>query len=282
MVGWKKQKTLSRNQKIVITVCVRNNKKLDLTALHLTVGTDINPLHTDNFKLISFEPILYGAKKLGLQIQTRYEISNNAGEDICNIVNNEGYDFLLVGSGISYSNSPEDIEANRYRTSFYNRFIRRFKAPEYWFYPGDLLKDKTKTFIARSHCDVGVFINRNFIKASSIIIILSNEDEFYLLDYAKTLLKSTHGSVSILNRATTTAIGYTQITNTVKDFITSIPRASLLPDKDLTPELFNGFNFMLVGYNTWNDISEHRKEALQKMPSTLILNKYRETTNISI
>ena len=100
----------------------RGNKKLDLTALHLTVGADINPLHTDNFKAISFEPILYGAKKLGFQIQTRYEISNNAGEDICNIVNNEGYDFLLVGSGISYSNSPEDIEANRYRTSFYNRF----------------------------------------------------------------------------------------------------------------------------------------------------------------
>lgn len=259
----------------------RGNKKLDLTALHLTVGADINPLHTDNFKAISFEPILYGAKKLGFQIQTRYEISNNAGEDICNIVNNEGYDFLLVGSGISYSNSPEDIEANRYRTSFYNRFIRRFKAPESWFYPGDLLKDKTKTFIARSHCDVGVFINRNFIKATSIIVIFSSEEELFLLDYVKTLLKSTHGSVSILNRATTTVAGYTHITNTIKEFISSIPRASLLPNKDLTSELFYGFNFMLIGYNTWNDVSEHHKEALQKMPSTLILNKYQERNNPS-
>jgi Kef-type K+ transport system membrane component KefB len=259
----------------------RGNKKLDLTALHLTVGADINPLHTDNFKAISFEPILYGAKKLGFQIQTRYEISNNAGEDICNIVNNEGYDFLLVGSGISYSNSPEDIEANRYRTSFYNRFFRRFKAPESWFYPGDLLKDKTKTFIARSHCDVGVFINRNFVKATSIIVIFSSEEELFLLDYVKTLLKSTHGSVSILNRAATTVAGYTHITNTIKEFISSIPRASLLPNKDLTSELFYGFNFMLIGYNTWNDVSEHDKEALQKMPSTLILNKYQESSNPS-
>ena len=259
----------------------RGNKKLDLTALHLTVGADINPLHTDNFKAISFEPILYGAKKLGFQIQTRYEISNNAGEDICNIVNNEGYDFLLVGSGISYSNSPEDIEANRYRTSFYNRFFRRFKAPESWFYPGDLLKDKTKTFISRSHCDVGVFINRNFIKATSIIVIFSNEEELFLLDYVKTLLKSTHGSVSILNRAATTVAGYTHITNTIKEFISSIPRASLLPNKDLTAELFYGFNFMLIGYNTWNDVSEHDKEALQKMPSTLILNKYQKSSNPS-
>ena len=75
--------------------------QVDLTALHLTVGSDVNPLHTDNFEEVSFGPILYGAKKLGINIDTRYEVSNNAGVDICSIVNNEGYDFLLVGSGIS-------------------------------------------------------------------------------------------------------------------------------------------------------------------------------------
>ena len=35
---------------------------------------------------------------------------------------------------------------------------------------------------------------------------------------------------------------------------------------------------MLIGYETWNEVSEQRKEALQKMPSTLILNKYQEKT----
>ena len=56
-----------------------------------------------------------------MHIHTRYEVSNNAGQDICDIVNNEGFDFLLVGSGISMSDSPDDIAATRYRTSFYNR-----------------------------------------------------------------------------------------------------------------------------------------------------------------
>lgn len=122
----------------------QGKNKLDLTALHLTVGSDVNPLHTDNFEEVSFGPILYGAKKLGLQIHTRYEISDNAGLDICNIVNNEGFDFLLVGAGISLSNTPDDIAANRYRTSFYNRFLKRFKAPESWFYPGSLLKTRMR------------------------------------------------------------------------------------------------------------------------------------------
>lgn len=251
----------------------RGKNKLDLTALHLTVGSDVNPLHTDNFEEVSFGPIRYGAKKLGIQIKTRYEISSNAGQDICDIVNTEGYDFLLVGSGISMSDSPDDIAATKYRTSFYNRYFRRFKAPESWFYPGALLKDKTKMFIERSNCDVGVFINRNFVKASNVIVIIGSEEELFLLDYTTTLLKSTHGSVGIVNKTSSTTPGHEHLANAIQTFIDATPHAALLPDKDLTPTLFQDYNFMLIGYNTWNDVSEHRKEALQKMPSTLILNK---------
>lgn len=253
----------------------RGKKKLDLTALHLTVGTDVNPLHTDNFEEVSFGPILYGAKKLGMQIHTRYEVSNNAGQDICDIVNNEGFDFLLVGSGISMSDLPDDIAATRYRTSFYNRYFKRFKAPESWFYPGALLKDKTKTFIARSNCDVGVFINRNFVKASSVLIIIHSADDLFLLDYAATLLKATHGSTGIVNTADTASEGYDRVVQAIDSFKASTLHTNLLPDKDLTPHLFSSFNFMLISYDNWNEVSERCKEALQKMPSTLILNKKR-------
>ena len=255
---------------------------MDLTALHLTVGTDVNPLHTDNFEEVSFGPILYGAKKLGMQIHTRYEVSNNAGQDICDIVNNEGFDFLLVGSGISMSNAPDDIAANRYRTSFYNRYFKRLKAPESWFYPGALLKDKTKIFIERSHCDVGVFINRNFVRASNVLIVIGQEEETFLLGYADTLLKATHGSATVVNQiAETRAEVYASTLKKINEFISATPQANLSEKKELTAELFNGFNFMLIGYRTWNDVSERYKEALQKMPSTLILNKKSTSTSSS-
>ncbi len=246
--------------------------QVDLTALHLTVGSDVNPLHTDNFEEVSFGPILYGAKKLGMNIETRYEVSNNAGQDITDIVNNEGFDFLLVGSGISMSNQPDDVEANRYRTSFYNRFFKRFKAPESWFYPGALLKDKTKMFIGKSHCDVGVFVNRGFVKASNVIVVIDSEKDLFLLDYTSTLLKTTHGSVGILDRSSSTTPGIEKIKYAVHQFADSTPQASILPEKDMKASTFNGYTFMLISYDTWNDVSEHRREALQKMPSTLILN----------
>ncbi len=239
----------------------------------MTVGSDVNPLHTDNFEEVSFGPILYGAKKLGIQIQTRYEVSNNAGVDICSIVNNEGYDFLLVGSGISMSNTPDDIAASHYRASFYNRYFKRFKAPESWFYPGALLKDKTKMFIEQSNCPVGVFVNRNFVKASNVIVVIDSEEDLFLLGYAQTLLKSTHGSASVLDKSSSTTPGNEVIKEGILRFTEDVKQTTLLREKDLTPQSFNGFNFMLISYKTWNDVSEHRKEALQKMPSTLILSK---------
>jgi Kef-type K+ transport system membrane component KefB len=251
----------------------RGKNKLNITALHLTMGADINPLHTDNFEEVSFGPILYGAQKLGIPLKTRYEVSTRGVQEIVDIVNREGFDFLLVGAGISLSNLPADVAVYRFRTLFYNRFFKRFKAPGSWFSPGSLLKDKTNFFIEHSHCPVGIFVNRYFVKATSVILIVASADDLFLLDYARTLLLSTSGSISLLNKTSSTTPGVGKIEESFARFTETVKQSKILPDKDLAPGLFNGYNFMLISYHTWNDVSEHRKDALQKMPSTLILNK---------
>jgi Kef-type K+ transport system membrane component KefB len=247
----------------------RGQNKLEVTALHLTIGSDVNPLHTDNFEEVSFGPILYGAKKLNMHIDTRYEISTNAGQDICTIVNEEGYDFLLVGAGITWSNLPDDILANRYRDSAQGRYLKRIKADS-WFFPGALLKDKTRWFIENTNCPVGVFVNRDFVRATDIILVIDSERDLYLLHYAKTLLKSTYGFVSILNRSEAAA-ERENIDKALSEFTDTEGSSTILIEKDFTNELFQRFNFMLISYKTWNDVSENKKEELQNMPSTLIL-----------
>lgn len=66
---------------------------------------------------------------------------------------------------------------------------------------------------------------------------------------------------------------YSQITHVISSLNISNSDTVLLEEKTLTAELLSMFNFMLVSYDTWNNISEAYKEALQKMPSTIILNK---------
>lgn len=250
----------------------KGKNKLDVTALHLTVGSDINPLHTDNFEEVSFSPITYEAKKLGIDIHTRYEVSNDAGTDIVDIVNNEGYDFLLVGAGISLSDLPTDIEATKYTDSFYNKYLKRLKAPESWFYPGALLKDKTKLFIEKAGCSVGVFVNRNFIKASNVIVPVVSKGDLFLLDYAHTLLKATHGTVAFIHKISNDPEDV-EVAAALARFDSEHKGATFLPDKQLSGDLLSQYNFMLISYTTWNTISDHKKEELQRMPSTLILNK---------
>lgn len=219
--------------------------KLEITALHLTVGPDVNPMHADNFEEVSFGPILYGAQKLNIPLHTRYEISNNAGQDICSIANREGFDFLLVGSGISMSDLPADVEANRYLHYFRKRILGVFRSPGELFYPGDLLKDKTKTFIEESHCPVGVFVNRKFVRATNTLIVEGEEQDIFLQQYANNLRRTTNTECTTWK-------------------LTETP----LSECDLSD-----YDFMLISYPTWNKISEKEKDTLQQMPSTLILSQ---------
>lgn len=250
----------------------RGKNKLNITALHLTVGTDINPIHTDNFEEISFGPILEEAKALGIQISTRYDVSSDAGQDICTIVNDEGFDFLLVGAGISMSNLPGDIEARKYQAT-YSRISRRLNTPEFWFSASGLLKDKTRFFIEQTDCPVGVFVNRDFRLASDVIVVIDDVSDLSLLNYAQTLLKATHGAVSFVCRATEEQ---SELYASLQAFVNQTSQATLLPEKELSQELLSRYNFMLISYKTWNNVSEHCNEALQKMPSTLILSTGKE------
>lgn len=247
--------------------------KLEITALHLTVGSDVNPLHTDNFEEVSFGPILYGAQKLNIPLKTRYEVSNNAGQDICEIANKEGYDFLLVGAGISLSDLPNDIAANQYRTSFYDKFLRHFKAPESWFYPGELLKDKTKMFIEQSLCPVGVFVNRKFVKASNTLIVIHFVEDLFLLNYADHLKQTTGSDLTILNLMLNEAKDIDLVTQRLFEYTELQHKAIVYNGNKLTQSVLSAYNFMLISYNTWNLLSEVSNEELQKMPSTLILSK---------
>ena len=247
--------------------------KLEITALHLTVGSDVNPLHTDNFEEVSFGPILYGAQKLNIPLKTRYEVSNNAGQDICEIANKEGYDFLLVGAGISLSDLPNDIAANQYRTSFYDKFLRHFKAPESWFYPGELLKDKTKMFIEQSLCPVGVFVNRKFVKASNTLIVIHFAEDLFLLNYADHLKQTTGSDLTILNLMSNEAKDIDLVTQRLFEYTELQHKAIVYNGNKLTQSVLSAYNFMFISYNTWNLLSEVSNEELQKMPSTLILSK---------
>ncbi|MCL1938843.1 MAG: cation:proton antiporter [Candidatus Azobacteroides sp.] len=237
----------------------KGKEELEITALHLTIGTEVNPIHTEKFEHISFAPILEEAQKLNIAIKTRYDVANNATQQIANIVNREGFNFLLVGAGLSLSALPQDMEAAKH-TDLYSK----------WFYPGDLLKDKTRQFIEQSYSSVGVFVNRNFEQATEIIVILKEIQDVFLFEYAGNLIALNHARIYVCELGD--AIQKNKLSeNSVREFLNVHTKTILVCSSHIPDELLSKQNFMLISYETWLDLSEHEKETLQCMPSTLII-----------
>ncbi len=77
---------------------------------------------------------------------------------------------------------------------------------------------------------------------------------------------------AFLNRTNFVTDPSDHIVRTLTDFTNETENAHILPEKNVMSESFSDHDFMLVSYTAWNIISEECKDALQDMPSTLIIN----------
>lgn len=246
-----------------------------VTALHMTVGTDVNPIHADIFSEEGFVPILNESEKIHLPIETAYRVTDDVGKGIVDFANEGNYDFLLVGAGISHI--QKDLFNNKDAAegkSWWRRFLRRINKQQQIFYPGNFLKDKTKQLIEHSQTSVGVFINKDFSAVSSLLILLDRESDMNLLKYARSiLLNNPTAKVTILD---TNGL-MTQVPEVIKrirPFSDQFAqRIALLHKRRLSDELFTTHDFMLIGYDAWNVSSEKDKEIMQEIPSTLIIHE---------
>jgi len=250
----------------------QSRQNVEITALHLTVGTEVNPAQTKHFERLSFTPILHEAEKLGMKIRTRYEVTDNAVQEIVNIANGERFDFLLVGASLSASDLPADRKAQRI-ISLFNLIFRPSKSGRYLISPGSLLENKEHLFVEQSRCPVGIFVNRGFVQANRIIIIINSADDLFLLRYAEVLMRSTQSAASILHRTGGVPQTGEYIINAIRQFVAFNGETTLLPEVDLLNESFDDHDMMLVSYRTWGIIATECSEALQYMPSALIISE---------
>jgi Kef-type K+ transport system membrane component KefB len=236
------------------TVLDGAKNSLNVTVLHITVGTDINPIHGEEYSVDSFKPVREEAALLDLPIDTRYKVTDNISHEIVHTVNHEGFDFLLVGAGVSLPGKS---------------FLRKD-----FFYPGSLIKDKTRVFIENSNCSVGVFVNRNFSRITKTLVFIDKPEDDFLLRYARRLLRN-NGEVTIRIMdvhklaETNSAIGES-ITALKEEFPTAV---KVSKNMHVSSTYVSNYSFLLISYSAWNHYSTSQEHALENIPSTLIINK---------
>lgn len=236
------------------TVLDGAKNSLNVTVLHITVGTDVNPIHGEEYSVESFKPIHKEADLLELPIETRYKVTDNISHEIVHTVNHEGFDFLLVGAGVSLPGKS---------------FLRKD-----FFYPGSLIKDKTRYFIENSNCSVGVFVNRNFSKITKTLVFIDKAEDEFLLRYARRLLRN-NGEVTVrimdVHKLVETNPNIREgIAALKKEFPSAVKVSKNL---HVSSTYVSNYSFLLISYSAWNHYSASPENALENIPSTLIINK---------
>ncbi len=257
------------------TVLDGTKNSLAVTVLHITPGTDTNPIYGEQFAIDSFKTIKEEAETLKIPIDTEYKVTDNIESGIVKTANYNNFDFLLVGAGVSLSGIPFFKETNRFKKiKWLNGIVNNIFKQQQYFFPGTLIKDKTRHFVENTNCSVGVFVNRGFTGISSVLVLIHDESDDFLLRYARRLIRNNSGvTISIID-VNKLAVSSQIIRQGIQDLRQQYPNeVKINKATRLGSAVFSKQSFMLISYTSWNLLSGSDKNELTNIPSTLIINK---------
>lgn len=257
------------------TVLDGTKNSLAVNVLHLTPGTDTNPIHGEQFSVESFKKVKHEAHTLSIPIDTDYKVTDNIELEIVKNTNHNNFDFLLVGAGVALSGIPFFKETSAFgEVKWLNKFINKVSQKQVYFFPGSLIKDKTRYFIENSNCSVGVFVNRGFTSITTTLVMIESEEDIFLLRYARRLLKNNPHVIIHLVDINKLAATSEIIKKGIQELKSQFPHAvKTTKFSKFSSSGISKFSFMLISYQTWNVLSLSDNKELEYIPSTLIINK---------
>jgi len=257
------------------TVLDGTKNSLAVTVLHITPGTDTNPIYGEQFSVDSFKGIHDEADILSIPIDTEYKVTDNIENGIVKSVNYSNFDFLLVGAGLSLTGIRFFKESPLFKNiKWLNNIITNISKQQTIFYPGSMMKDKTRYFVENSNCSVGVFVNRGFTTITSTLVLLQDESDEFLLRYAKRLIKNNNQvTINILdiNKLAATSEVIRKGIHELRQQFPLVVRVSKATKIGLN--VLSKYSFMLISYEAWNILSVTDKKEFEYIPSTLIIHK---------
>ncbi len=250
--------------KLVKVLCGRLIDKLHITAVHYTIGTETSPMNAYGYSSESFVPLRDEARELGMQIETRYRVTDHYLKDLIELIRRESYDFVLLGGGPEFIN---DYVAPR-RSSLLladelNRIRRQIRKKMY--FPGESTRDKARRLFANVSCSVGVFVNRNFRGADRIGVLMLDERDRAMLDEIDAIL----GGVKVTLRVADAGFA-AQLQREVRH-LDGGPALAVSPPSVPFSEFIAGQQMLIVSYNSWLHITRSRSALIPSFPSFMVV-----------
>ena len=225
---------------------LNHNRQIDITALHITPSSDVKPYEALLYEKEGFQPIRSTAQLLGLKIKTIYRSTEDVDKEIVYTVAQGTYDLVLVGAA---------------RPVFNKRVAGGTGG-------------RLRQLLEEGQTNVGVLIDRGFVVAESILLLLGSESDRALLQYAFRFRTSNRARVTILKMGDGQTVDlnstngpYHEIAANFKEVI-----EQRIPDK----QLLSHFNLILVSLEHWNEINEMRASWIKDCPSIFVIKHFQD------
>ena len=244
-------------------------QKSQLIATHFTLGTELNPTKAEEFAEESFIPLREEARQLNLRVDERYQVTDKLIQEMVRVAKREHVDYLFVGAGQQFmQDSSTTPGKGGKRFAAIARWVKQLKDRPLHL-PGTLLRQKLESIMDHVDCSVGIFVNRGFTRASNILLLVDNEDDLFLFNYARTRLGEQSMTIRIcfIDEQADKELQAKIMT----DFVQQDPNKFVL-DRPLTANSFieNKETLLVMSYVTCEKLSKDQ-ELFAKLPSLLII-----------
>ncbi|WP_437918151.1 cation:proton antiporter [Sphingobacterium sp. LRF_L2] len=176
------------------------SRSTSITAVHLTPTNDLHHYNADQFEKNSFHPILEEARLINQEIKPLFKAANNMESEVVEIANEGSYDLLLIGIGQSIFNGSTLGKIFGFTTRIINpekiiyQVIGKENPLEH-----SIFSDSTQQILYRSKISVGVFIDKDFLKADRILLPIFTSHDLKLIRYVQRFIHNAGAQVTVLD-----------------------------------------------------------------------------------
>jgi Kef-type K+ transport system membrane component KefB len=256
----------------VANAFVKSNENADITALHFTLSSELNPFNTAVRERESFNAIRKVATTEAMRLDTLFKASNDTDKDVVAAINSGIYDMAIVGAGRSI-----------YQGTVLGRMVgigRRIIDPERLFdtltgkeslFERTEFEDRVRLILRESRIPVGIYVEKNFEKLDHVVVPFFGLGDSFLLTYAQKLVYNQGAQVTLLDVGD--VFGQSpEMLATVRALEQASPdklKLQVTPDPARTfPE---GQDLMLISIESWKRAVEKQSTWLAAAPSSLIM-----------
>ncbi|MDO5035865.1 MAG: cation:proton antiporter [Porphyromonas sp.] len=246
---------------LVHTFFPKTKKQVEVTGMHVTMDSEVNPLHAERYRSEKFDPLHHYSDTLRIPLGELYEVSDHPVQSILKATKTYDTTLLLVGANLDLSQSPEDQRIMQLRDKYEGIYGKTLTGTADFFNIAKIFQDKTKTFVSKTDASVGVVIDKGLNSAARTILILEDPEQpnynSYLLlvnDLLRNTIPSTHIDTIVMDGRGT-----------------KIERANELDKDILTSDIHDQYDLVILPYATWEKLSRRIPEFITYLPTTLLL-----------